>query len=457
VRLRTGLQAALAYVLLLAIVALGIPLALNLRTRVNDEVRSQAQGQADLVAATASDLLGGARRAELATVARVSAADVRGRVLVVDSAGTVIADSAGPGELGASYSRRPEISAALHGRSVQLQRPSRTLGEELLATAVPIIHRQQTVGVVRITQSVASVQSAVNRAELGLGLIGLVVLALGLVVGAVIARQIARPLGRLERVARRVADGDLGARATIEGPREQRSLGASFNVMTDRISRLLESQSAFVADASHQLRTPLTGLRLRLEEASAAGVTPAAQAELDAGVGEVERLAGIIDELLVLSRAGEREQPAERLELSLLVRRALERWGPAAAERRITIQAGPVAPGALWCAQADAERVLDVLVENALAYAPSGSTVELTAAAGRIEVLDRGPGLEGPDAEQIFERFHRGSAGRAGPPGSGLGLAIARELARGWGGEVTLVNRPGGGAAATLTLTEAER
>ena len=81
--------------------------------------------------------------------------------------------------------------------------------------------------------------------------------------------------------------------------------------------------------------------------------------------------------------------------------------------------------------------------------------VTLTATAGRIDVLDRGPGLGADEGESIFERFHRGSAGRAGPSGSGLGLSIARELARGWGGDVTLQNRPGGGAVASLILREA--
>ena len=454
-RLRTGLQAALAYVLLLAVVALGIPLAVSLKTRVNDEVRSQAQGQADLVAATASDLLGPSRRNELEAVVRASAVAVRGRVLIVDARGTVIADSAGPGEIGASYSARPEIRAALRGNPIQLQRQSRTLGEELLATAVPVIHNKLTIGATRVTQSVASVQSAVKRVELGLGLIGVVVLALGLAIGALIARQVARPLVRLERVARQVADGDLAARAAIEGPTEQRSLGESFNVMTDRLSRLLKSQSAFVADASHQLRTPLTGLRLRLEEASAAGVTPAAQAELDAGVAEVERLAEIIDELLILSQAGERELPGERLERSELVQQALVRWEGTAAERSISLEVGDVSGGAFWCARADAEWALDVLLENALAYSPPGSAVTLAARGGRIEVLDRGPGLAAGEEESIFERFHRGSAGRGGPSGSGLGLAIARDLARGWGGDVTLENRPRGGTVAALTLREA--
>src|SRR5665213_155519 len=145
---RRALLAALAYVLLLAIVALGVPLASSLSARVNDEVRSQALGQADLVAATAADLLAGAHRKELAALTRTAAADVRGRVLILDKAGVVLADSAGPAQLGVGYATaaRPEIKSALAGNQVQSQRASRTLGEEILATAVPITPARVPVG-----------------------------------------------------------------------------------------------------------------------------------------------------------------------------------------------------------------------------------------------------------------------------------------------------------------------
>jgi len=445
-------MAAFAYVLLLAIVALGVPLGISLRARVNDEVRSQAAGQAGLVAATAADLLTPKRRHELQVVTRTAAEEVRGRVLVVDHAGTVLADSAVPPETGSSYARRPEIASALRGRQVQVQRPSNTLGEQILATAAPVIRNGATVGAVRVTQSVAAVSSAVRRVEIGLAVVGAIVLAIGLAVAAVIAQRIARPLGRLERVARQVADGDLAARAEIEGTREQRSLGASFNEMTDRVGRLLDSQREFVADASHQLRTPLTGLRLRIDEARAAGVSKAAAAELDAGVAEVDRLARIVDELIVLSRAGERELPGDQLDLNTTVEHALERWRAAAAEKGIRLQAQRTPGARVWCAGADADRVLDVLIENALQYAPADSTVTVASAPGCIRVTDRGPGLGSDESETLFERFHRGSAGRGGPAGSGLGLSIARDLAREWGGEVTLENRNGGGAVATFEL-----
>lgn len=444
--------------LLLAIVALGVPLAINLRARVNAEVRTQAQAQADLVAATAADLLGPADRSMLTSLAHTAASSVRGRILIVDRRGAVLVDSAGPAQVGSSYESRPEIAAALAGRPVQVERNSRTLGQQILATAVPVIHGGRPVGAVRVTQSVAAVHDAVRRAELGLVLIGLIVLALGLFAGLVIARQVARPLRRLEHVAGRVAQGDLSARAQVEGSREQRSLSRSFNEMTARLEKLLRAQQQFVADASHQLRTPLTGMRLRLEEARALTTERAADRELDAALSEVDRLATTVDELLVLSRAGERELTGSAVALDEIAAAAVERWRAAAAARNIRLERRHEGERwQAWIARADAERALDALLENAIQYSPPDATVSVITSAGRIAVLDRGPGIEPQEREAVFDRFHRGRAGMAGPPGSGLGLAIARELARGWGGEVTLENREGGGCAAVLSLPVRDR
>ena len=327
--------------LLLAIVSLGVPLALSLGARVNAEVRSQALSQAELVAATAAELLGPpVNSVDLRSLVHSAGNATRGRVIVVDRRGRVVADSDKQPAIGQNYATagRPEVLSALRGTPVQNSRPSSLLHQGIVATAVPIKHGIATVGAVRVTQSVASVHSAVRRTILGLGVVGLVVLALGLTAGAFIAGQIARPLRRLERVARQIAGGDLSARAAVEGSSEQRSLGESFNEMTDRIVRLLNSQRDFVADASHQLRTPLTGLRLRLGEARAAGVSAEAARELDAAVTEVDRFARIIDELLVLSRAGERELPGELLELDQLAAHARERWRRTADDRHITLQ-----------------------------------------------------------------------------------------------------------------------
>lgn len=443
---------------LVATIAFGVPLGLTLRDRVGQEVRYQARSEVDLVAATAADLLG--RRADLSRLARSASVSVRGRVVVVDRHGLLLADSAGPGRLGSSYAGRPEIAAALAGRSFQQARQSQTLGEEVLATAAPIVHGGRPVGAVRATQSVAALNRSVRQSIGGLAVVAGVVLALTVLVAMLIARRLSGPLLRLDATAREIDGGALERRAAVEGTAEQRSLARSFNRMTDRLSRALASQREFVADASHQLRTPLTGLRLRIEEALTScpsGTEGAAvRAELTAGLDEVDRMAQMVSELLVLSSTGERDAARSRVPLAAAARGAVERWTGAAAEHGVWLSSNGDAAGVAWCARADLDRALDSFVENALRYSPPGSRVAVRASGAAIEVLDEGPGLGPGEAEQVFERFHRGSAGRLGPPGTGLGLPIARELARGWGGEASLENRAGRGARAVLSFPTEE-
>jgi signal transduction histidine kinase len=446
-------------VLLLALVAFGVPLALSLRDRVDAEVRSQASSQADVVASTASDLLDNSNSAQLNRLATESAGAVRGRVIIVNKSGRVVADSGGTASIGASYAGRPEIAAALRGLNYQKARHSSTLGADILATATPVRHNGVPSGAVRITQSISSVHHAVWKTIVGLALIGAVVLLLGLGAGLVIAGQVARPMRRLTVAVRRISSGDLEARAPVEGSSEQRSLARSFNEMTERLAGAVNAQRRFVADASHQLRTPLTGLRLRIEEAQAVGVSDAAERELDEGLREVDRLSEMVDELLVLSRAGERPSAAAQLvELAEVADRAVERWRAAAEERHVTVVRIPDRrPGIVSCYPADVDRALDSLIENAVQYSEDGTEVDVAVNDGTIEVLDRGRGLAPGEEDEVFERFHRGRAGRSGPSGTGLGLAIARELTRRWGGEAALAPRPGGGVRATLSYPVVER
>ncbi|MET0685770.1 MAG: ATP-binding protein [Solirubrobacteraceae bacterium] len=445
----------MGYVLVLAVVALEVPLASSVADRIDAEVKSQARGQADVVAASLSDLLGPGDRRDRDRLVDVAATNVRGRVIVVDPQGDLIADSEGTPP-GRSYAGRPEIGVALSGRPDQRERRSETLNENLLLTSIPIIVEGRTAGAVRVSQAVDAVDRAVWRSVAGLILIGLLVIGLGLLAGSVVAGQIARPMGRLDSAARRVAEGDLTTRAEVEGSAEQQSLAATFNEMTARLERLVSSQRDFVADASHQLRTPVTGLRLRVEAARADTRDPEVAEELDAALAELDRLTHIIEELLQLSQAGERSAGGERLSLGELGERAADRWEALAAEKEQRLAERLGADGAAWLSRADADRILDALVENAIKYSPPGTEIEIAALAGGVEVRDRGPGIAPGEEEQVFERFHRGGAGRGGgAPGTGLGLTIARELARTWGGDVTLRRRDGGGTVAVLTLPPA--
>ena len=445
----------MGYVLVLAVVALEVPLASSVADRIDAEVRSQARGQADVVAASLADLLAPGDRRDRDRLVDVAAGNVRGRVIVVDARGALLADSEGTPP-GRAYAGRPEIAAALTGRPDQRERRSETLGENLLLTTIPIVVEGRTAGAVRVSQAVDAVDRAVWRSVAGLILIGLLVIGLGLLAGSVVAGQIARPMRRLGGAAQRVADGDLSARAEVEGSAEQRSLASTFNDMTARLERLVGSQREFVADASHQLRTPVTGLRLRVEAARADTHDPGVAEELDAALAELDRLTHIIEELLELSQAGERSAAGERIALGELAARAAQRWSALAAGKGQTLRAAAGPSAAAWLSRADADRILDALVENAIKYSPDGTDIEVAALVGGVAVRDRGPGIAADEQAQVFERFHRGGAGRrVGAGGSGLGLPIARELARTWGGEVTLRARDGGGTIAELTLPAA--
>jgi signal transduction histidine kinase len=451
--LRRTLVLAVGYVLLLAVVAFGVPLALSLRDRVDAEVRSQAKSQAEVVSASSAEMLKPGNRATLNGLVRASAESVRGRVLVVDARGVVVADSAGSSEVGTDFSGRPEIDAALAGDSYQETRHSDTLSTDLLATSVPIVDEGGTVGAVRVTQSVDAVNAAVRRSIGGIILLALAVLALGLIAGALIAQRIARPIRRLADAADEVASGRLDARAPVEGTTEQRTLARSFNEMTDRVSRMLKRQRDFVADSSHQLRTPLTGLRLQLEEIRHAARDEEEAHAADAALHEVDRLTAMVEELLVLSRAGEHELPAEDVDLRSAADRLGRRWRRTADEHGVElIRRSEGAPATARCAAADLDRALDPLVENAIVYSGRGGEVEIVDGYGEIAVLDRGPGFAPGEEEAVRERFFRGAAGRRGPEGTGLGLPIAAELASQWGGTLRIRNREGGGARASIAL-----
>ena len=282
-----------AYVVVLVLVALAIPFALSVSGRVDAEVRGQAAGQAHLVAASAAGRLGpaaGARRAR-----GRAARDVQGRVIVVGRARPARRRLAGA----AAARSAPTPTArdrrrARGGQVEQGTRQSETLDEELLYTAVPVVENGRRTGAVRVTRSTAPVEARVRRDLLALAAIGAGALALGLVLAWLLARSLSRPLASLAATARRFGRGELGARAEVAGSSEQRELAASFNEMAARLDRVLEAQRDFVANASHQLRTPLTGLQLRLEAAAAKAEDPALARDLAAAEHETERLARVL-------------------------------------------------------------------------------------------------------------------------------------------------------------------
>jgi signal transduction histidine kinase len=449
VSLRARLLAAFAYTLLVVIVALEVPLGSNLDKRVNSEVEAGSAGQAQIIAANAAGQLD--KPAALARTARSAALQLPGQVQITDEHGGLLADSQGTTAPGATVasSSRPELLAALDGEVSQVHRGSG--GDETLFTAVPLVRAGRTVGAVSVSQGIEEVNSALRDDIVALIGIGALALILGLGVAWILAGSIARPLRSLGDAARRRAHGDVGARAREIGSREQVEVAREFNEMADRLEAVLESQRAFVADASHQLRTPLTGLRLRLEAAEVKTSDPAVEKEVAAAEREIQRVEALVSDLLELASS---EQPAEHQEanLSEAVSSAAERWRGPAAEGRHEVATEGNGDVHVNAAPRELAAILDNLLENAIKYSPQGSPVRIECkardGAASVGVLSQSGPLDKETARRAFERFYRGDAGS----GTGLGLAIVAALARRRGGEAKLRNVDGGLVRAEVEL-----
>jgi two-component system, OmpR family, sensor kinase len=467
VSLRTRLVLAAAYLLVLVVIALEVPLGLTIQGRAEIQNESRAVSLALIVASRISDDVArsgadlNAPPNPSPLIAEEVERNVRGtgtRIVVVDVLGRVLSDSGREAPVGSVYRtpQRPEFDEVLSGESQGLpdvrERFSRTLGQDVLYVTAPILHNSEVAGAVRVSVPLESVRQSVLRSWLGLGLIGLVVIAVGLLLAYLLAGSLARPVRELENVALRLGRGDLEARATPEGPAEVATLAESFNQMAAGLSANIAAQQDFVANASHQLRTPLTGLRLRLEAIEQEGGHVGEQAAK--AQAELDRLAKLVRDLLELVRATSIKAQGSPVDLTEIAREALDRWtGPAeAAGKRVELQLNGATP--TWADESDLHQVVDNLIENAIKYTPEGTTITVEAGIrqGRpmLVVADDGPGIPAEDRGRIFERFYRGSNGRKTGSGTGLGLAIVEELVRRWGGEVKLSNKKGACVEATF-------
>jgi two-component system, OmpR family, sensor kinase len=462
---------AFAYILIAVIVALAVPLAVNLGERARTEQIGQAEVTAQALSAViGAEALAPGDRGQLQRRAERYSEQIGGRVLVMDSQGEVLADAnpfpEPPSAVGENYDTpsRPEIQIALQqGRTDAQIRRSDSLGTDILVAAAPII--DDTVeggptgiaGATRITLDVQEVSEAVRNVTIGIVVIGLGGLLAGLLIAFGLAGSLARPLRELAATAKRLGDGDLGARAgDIKGPKEVEDLAATFDEMADRVERTFDAQRSFVANASHQLRTPLTGMKLRIERATDEAADPDQRRQLEAADIELDRMAATVDRMLEMARDIEEGAPTD-VDLAREADLAVLRWADRAVIAESTVSATTTGEVRAHANPKDVEQILDNLIDNALLYAP-GSVVVQTGTRGArafLAVADRGPGIAPEERANVTERFARGKGAPAG--GSGLGLAIARDLAEKWGGALAVAEGDGGGTRVEISFSEAPR
>jgi len=335
------------------------------------------------------------------------------------------------------------MRAAASGR---LQRDTLERDERRYAEVALV--EDQTGSVILLSDSLSDPLSSVQFVKRQLLVAGLIGLLFAAVVGYAAAAMHARRIGRLERAAERIAAGRLDDPVVDTGNDELGQLAVAFERMRVRLENLARARSEFIANASHELRTPIFSLGGFLELMADEELDEQTRREfLETMREQVDRLAKLATDLLDLSRldAGRMRVEHEPVDLGEIARTVAEEFRVLAEQREhpveVAVEGHPIA-------RADELRMLQVcraLLDNALVHTPAGTRVTLRARADRehayLEVQDDGPGVPAVHAPHVFDRFYRAEGGVAS--GSGLGLAIARELASMMDGEVVLDSRPG--------------
>ncbi|MEU0809840.1 HAMP domain-containing sensor histidine kinase [Streptomyces sp. NPDC005970] len=462
----------LSYLSLAALVllCLEIPLGFVYSRGERERVVTAAKEEADSVSAYASlSISAGRAERELRPRVLMCAERIGGKVLVVDGLGRPLATSH---DLSAQEARelasRPEIAAALGGRSTADVRTSTIGGVRSLSVAAPVTHGAELQGAVRIIVPTEAVSARIHRIWLLLALAGLAVLTALAAVAFGLARWISRPILQVERAARRLAEGSLATPVpTTEGPPEIRSLAATFNQTAARLEHLLASQRAFAGEASHQLKTPLAALRLRLDNLEP-DIAGHARGSLTAAMTETDRLARMVEGLLAMARMEESAGTREPVGLDRVCAERTRAWAPLFEQHGVRLVRHGEFAGQVFAVPGAIEQIVDNLLSNALRASPVAGTVVLEIRAApadrrhhraprptwvELHVVDQGPGMTAEQRHRAFDRFWRAPDAPKG--GTGLGLSLVQRLTHASGGDAALRPAPDGGLDAVVRLQAA--
>ncbi len=382
------------------------------------------------------------------------------RIVLVDSNLKVILSSDGNVPPGHNENNHPEFIAARAGTEQHDIRVDKRSGAERLYVAAPILGANaKPIGFVQLSEPMAPIYDAIRQTWLTLiGVAGLVVMMMALA-SLLLARQIARPVQNLTAVTEEIARGHLERRVGPAGPDEIQRLGRAFNLMAARVSDMLARQKEFVANAAHELRSPLTSIRLRLEIlASQANGNPELTGrylkQMDRELGYLQQL---IEQLLTLSALDEKELPPRLpLDLAPLLYEVTDEIVPLAQQAQLDLEVN--IPPHLPPSRVNAGQVRTILrnlLDNAIKYTPPGGHITVQAEPRNettcISIADTGSGIPPEALPHIFDRFYRVDKSRSGRQrGSGLGLALVRAMVDANDGQIQVRSEPNVGSIFTL-------
>jgi two-component system, OmpR family, sensor histidine kinase MprB len=323
------------------------------------------------------------------------------------------------------------------------------------ATYRVVSARWRAGGYIQIARNLDESDGVLNRLRLRLAGVALVGSLAAAGAGWLIAKRIVRPVVRLRSTAEAIASTqDLSTPIPIEGVGEVASLAKSFTTMVAALSTSRQQQTRLVADASHEMRTPLTSLRTNLELLDHFDQLSAADRHdtLAGAQVDVAELTHLLTELVDLAAdpMSDREQP-EAAHLHELVDEVVARSRRRSGRTIVVVSASRQGTATVTVRPQMLERAIGNLIDNAVKYSANGQPVEVVVGDGSVQVRDHGPGITEGDLPHIFERFYRSTLARS-EPGSGLGLAIVRQIVERHGGQVSAVNHPDGGAVVGFHL-----
>ncbi|UKD55521.1 HAMP domain-containing histidine kinase [Amycolatopsis sp. FU40] len=450
--MRVRLQGIVVTLVALLVFGLGIPLALSIASslqqklfldRLTDTSRFASLAQRPLL-----DNQLGLLEPKLRRYTEVYGV----KVVVVNQDGDPVLSSVG-GAVDRTAIRVP-VNEALAARPPEAGPLLMPWASKPLVLAEPILIDGEVRGAVVTESATDHVRTQLLWQWLLLAACALVAFGLALLVALPVVRWTLRPVRRLDEatgalVASVVSGREAEPVGESGGPPELRQLGRSFDRMAASVSEALAAQRAFVADASHQLRNPLTALKIRLGNLDGQVTDEAAAADLEAAQVDAKRLNQILDELLSMARAESAGGELVSEDLAEVIADRVADWSVVGATREVSLESAVNVNGArVLVPPRGLEVVLDALLDNALKFSPSGTSVEVAASVAgdrvTVSVRDHGPGLREDELERAADRFWRSTA-HQNVPGSGLGLAIVTEIVRHSGGELQLSLPDGGG------------
>ncbi|MCX4657472.1 HAMP domain-containing sensor histidine kinase [Streptomyces microflavus] len=452
--MRRHLIGALVALPVAVVAVLGLPLAMERSDKALRELAHARAVEARQLSSAAEQALTGRGQETLPETIAAYQDRTGGRAHVYDARGRSVEGALcllTPAEL----ADQKVVQAALRGQFTDSADREVSERPDELIVAIPVLHQGLLVGVVVVCSALDDLELKQWTIWAVVAVIGALALAASGFLAEPLARWILRPVHYLESAARRFAAGDHGARVPVHlGPPDLRVLAETFNHLAEQVQQRVRVQKAFVSDASHQMRSPLVALRLRLENMEPHMRTDGTRS-LEQAIGEVDRMTGILNALLLLARAESGAQSTEPVDVLAVLEERVASWRLLTEPRRVTLAIDRDAEVLAAAVSGTVDQIIDIFLDNAVRVAPPGSTVWLRlvqdAETVAVQCIDEGPGMSDAERARACDRFWRGPGALAGE-GSGLGLAIAASLARANNGSILLQEAAGGGLHAEARL-----